>query len=354
MAIRVLIVDDSAVMREILGDIIGRESDMEVVGYADDPLIAREKIKALNPDVVTLDIEMPRMDGITFLEKLMRLRPTPVVMISALTEANASATLRALELGAIDYVTKPAVLGLDELPYYRQAIAEKIRFAASRKEWVTRRQIELEKTQLLARSIKAHSKNDQQLIFIGASTGGIDAVKQILVQMPAESPPIVIVQHLPEVFTAAFAKRMDNLCEISVKEAEHNDRLMPGCAYVAPGHSHLTLARGAKHFVLHLNQEPPMNRHRPSVDHLFLSVAKIAGRNTIGVLLTGMGRDGAEGLLAMRKAGAFTIAQDEESCVVFGMPRTAIEIGAVMKVAPLRNIAAQIVHVLNSGISESA
>jgi two-component system chemotaxis response regulator CheB len=354
MAIRVLIVDDSAVMREILGDIIGRESDMEVVGYADDPLIAREKIKALNPDVVTLDIEMPRMDGITFLEKLMRLRPTPVVMISALTEANASATLRALELGAMDYVTKPAVLGLEELPHYRQAIAEKIRFAASRKEWVARRQIELEKTQLHARSIKTHSQNDQQLIFIGASTGGIDAVKQILVQMPAESPPIVIVQHLPEVFTAAFAKRMDNLCEISVKEAEHNDRLMPGCAYVAPGHSHLTLARAAKHFVLHLNQEAPVNRHRPSVDHLFLSVAKVAGRNTIGVLLTGMGRDGAEGLLAMRKAGAFTIAQDEESCVVFGMPRTAIEIGAVMKVTPLRNIATQIANVLNSGISESA
>lgn len=354
MAIRVLIVDDSAVMREILGGIISCEADMEVVGYADDPLIAREKIKALNPDVVTLDIEMPRMDGITFLEKLMRLRPTPVVMISALTEANASATLRALELGAIDYVAKPAVLDLDELPHYRHEIADKIRFAASRKAWVARRQVDLKKTQKLARSIKTHANNDQRLIFIGASTGGIDAVKQILVQMPAESPPIVIVQHLPEVFTAAFAKRMDNLCEISVKEAEHNDRLTPGCAYVAPGHSHVTLVRGAKNFVLHLNQEPPLNRHRPSVDHLFKSVAKIAGPNSIGVLLTGMGRDGADGLLAMRNAGAFTIAQDEESCVVFGMPRSAIEIGAVMKVVPLHNIAAQLVNALNSGIGESA
>ena len=353
MPIRVLIVDDSAVMREILGDIIRRESDMEVVGYADDPLIAREKIKALNPDVVTLDIEMPRMDGITFLEKLMRLRPTPVVMISALTEANASATLRALELGAIDYVTKPAVLGADELPHYRREIAEKIRFAASRTEWVTRRQFELGKTQTLTRAITSHPKNEQRLIFIGASTGGIDAVKQILVQMPAQSPPIVIVQHLPDLFTAAFAKRMDDLCDISVKEAQHNDKLSPGYAYVAPGHSHVTLARGAKNFVLHLNQEPPLNRHRPSVDHLFMSVAKIAGPNSIGVLLTGMGRDGADGLLAMRKAGAFTIAQNEESCVVFGMPRSAIELGAVMKIVPLRNIATQIVNALNSGIGAS-
>jgi len=352
MPIRVLIVDDSAVMCEILGDIIRREPDMEVVGYADDPLIAREQIKTLNPDVVTLDIEMPRMDGITFLEKLMRLRPTPVVMISALTEANASATLRALELGAIDYVTKPAVLDVDYLPHYSREIAEKIRFAASRKEWVARRQFELEKTQNLARSISARAQNAQQLIFIGASTGGIEAVKKILVQMPVESPPIVIVQHLPDLFTAAFAKRMDNLCEISVKEAEHNDKLIPGCAYVAPGHSHVTLARGAKHFVLHLNQEPPLNRHRPSVDYLFKSVAKLAGPSSIGVLLTGMGRDGAEGLLAMRKAGAFTLAQDEESCVVFGMPRSAIEIGAVMKVVPLRNIAAQIVALLNRALEK--
>ena len=354
MPIRVLIVDDSAVMREILGDIICHEPDMEVVGYADDPLIAREKIKALNPDVITLDIEMPHMDGITFLEKLMRLRPTPVVMISALTEANAGATLRALELGAIDYVTKPTVLGVGDIRHYSREIAEKIRFAASLKERVARRPFELEKTQKLARSIRADSKNEQPLIFIGASTGGIDAVKQILVRMPVESPPIVIVQHLPEIFTGAFAKRMDNLCEISVKEAAHNDKLTPGCAYVAPGHSHVTLVRGVKHFVLHLNQEPPLNRHRPSVDYLFMSVAKVAGPNSIGLLLTGMGHDGAEGLLAMRKAGAFTIAQDEESCVVFGMPRSAIEIGAVMKVVPLHNMAAQIIAVLNNRIGESA
>ena len=347
MPIRVLIVDDSAVMREILGDIIRQEVGMEVVGYADDPLIAREKIKALNPDVVTLDIEMPRMDGITFLEKLMRLRPTPVVMISALTEANTSATLRALELGAIDYVTKPTVLGVDDLPRFRHEIAEKIRFAASLKEWVARRPVEFEKTAKRQHVIRPGLKNAQRLIFIGASTGGIDAIKQILVQMPADSPPIVIVQHLPEIFTAAFAKRMDSLCKISVKEAEHKDQLRPGCAYVAPGHSHVSLVRTAEKFVLHLNQEPLLNRHRPSVDYLFLSVAKIAGPNSIGVLLTGMGRDGAEGLLAMRGAGALTIAQDEESCVVFGMPRSAIEIGAVMKVVPLQNIATHIIALLN-------
>lgn len=354
MPIRVLIVDDSAVMREILGDIIRQEVDMEVVGYADDPLIAREKIKALNPDVVTLDIEMPRMDGITFLEKLMRLRPTPVVMISALTEANTSATLRALELGAIDYVTKPTALGADDLSRFRREIAEKIRFAANLKAWVARRPAQLVKIPKRPHAIRPDFKHAQQLIFIGASTGGIDAIKQILVQMPADTPPIVIVQHLPEIFTAAFAKRMDSLCEISVKEAEHKDLLRPGWAYVAPGHSHLSLVRSAGNFVLHLNQEPPLNRHRPSVDYLFLSAAKVAGPNSIGVLLTGMGRDGAEGLLAMQTAGAFTIAQDEESCVVFGMPRSAIEIGAVMKVVPLEDMATNIIALLNKGAARAS
>lgn len=354
MPIRVLIVDDSAVMREILGDIIRQEVDMEVVGYADDPLIAREKIKALNPDVVTLDIEMPRMDGITFLEKLMRLRPTPVVMISALTEANTSATLRALELGAIDYVTKPTALGTDDLSRFRREIAEKIRFAANLKAWVARRPAQLVKIPKRPHAIRPDFKHAQQLIFIGASTGGIDAIKQILVQMPADTPPIVIVQHLPEIFTTAFAKRMDSLCEISVKEAEHKDLLRPGWAYVAPGHSHLSLVRSAGNFVLHLNQEPPLNRHRPSVDYLFLSAAKIAGPNSIGVLLTGMGRDGAEGLLAMQAAGAFTIAQDEESCVVFGMPRSAIEIGAVMKVVPLEDMATNIIALLNKGAARAS
>lgn len=348
MPVRVLIVDDSAVMREILGTIICAQDDMEVVGYADDPLEAREKIKALNPDVITLDIEMPRMDGITFLEKLMRLRPTPVIMISALTEANAGTTLRALELGAIDYVTKPTALGVDGIARYSREITEKIRFAASLKEHVARRQSETEKPHKLERSVGSHVKSLQPLIFIGASTGGIDAVKQILVQMPLESPPIVVVQHLPEMFTGAFAKRMDTLCAISVKEAEHNDKLTPGCAYVAPGHSHVTLARSGQGFALRLDQKPPLNRHRPSVDRLFMSVAEVAAPNTIGVLLTGMGRDGAAGLLAMRTAGAYTIAQDEQSCVVFGMPRSAIEIGGAVNVVPLQNIAAQLVAELDS------
>lgn len=349
MTIRVLIVDDSLVMREIISGIVANEPDMEVVACADDPLEAREKIKALNPDVITLDIEMPRMDGISFLEKLMRLRPTPVLMISALTEANAGTTLRALELGAIDYITKPNALGGNDIAHFSQQITEKIRFAASLKARLADRPTEPERPGILERTHLAHTRSPQPLIFIGASTGGIDAVKQILVQMPVESPPIVIVQHLPEIFTGAFAKRMHTLCTISVKEAEHNDKLVPGCAYVAPGHSHVTLARSSHGFVLHLDKEPPLNRHRPSVDRLFNSVAKLAGPNSIGVLLTGMGRDGADGLVAMRKAGAYTIAQDEQSCVIFGMPRSAIELGAVVKIVPLKNMAAQLIAVLNSG-----
>ena len=348
MTIRVLIVEDSAVMRELLADIIQRQPDMEVVGFAGDPLIAREKIKALNPDVVTLDVEMPRMDGITFLEKLMRLRPTPVVMVSALTETNALATLRALELGAIDYVTKPAGLMQGDIAEFAQEIGDKIRFAAKLKSRVTWDDSALTKSAVPISFVRPASTTGQCLICIGASTGGIDAIKQILVQMPAECPPIVIVQHLPDLFTRAFAQRMNNLCTISVKEAEHKEKLLAGHAYVTPGHSHITLTRSGGRYSIQLNQDPPFNRHRPSVDVLFNSVAKFADASTVGILLTGMGHDGAAGLLEMKRAGAFTIAQDEDSCVVFGMPRSAIEKGAAAKVLPLKNMPTEIFAYLRS------
>lgn len=348
MTIRVLIVDDSAVMCELLAHIIQRQPDMEVVGLAGNPLIAREKIKALNPDVVTLDVEMPHMDGITFLEKLMRLRPTPVVMISALTEANAVATMRALELGAIDYVTKPAGVIQADISEFSREVGDKIRFAAKLKSRVVRGDPVHAKNAGPITFARPPLATSQCLICIGASTGGIDAIKQILVQMPAECPPIVIVQHLPDLFTRAFAQRMNNLCTISVKEAEQNEKLQVGYAYVAPGHSHVTLTRSGARYLIQLNQDPPYNRHRPSVDVLFNSVAKFADASTVGILLTGMGQDGAAGLLAMKRAGAFTIAQDEESCVVFGMPRSAIEKGAAAKVLPLQSMPTEIFSYLHS------
>ena len=348
MPIRVLIVDDSAVMRELLADVIQRQGDMEVVGFAADPIIAREKSKELNPDVITLNVEMRRMDGITFLEKLMRLRPTPVVMISALTEANATATLHALELGAIDYVTKPAAHFQPDISEFSREIGDKIRFAANLKNRVARGDTVSSKKPVPISFARPSASMGQCLICIGASTGGIDAIKQILVQMHAESPPIVIVQHLPDLFTRAFAQRMNNLCTISVKEAEHKEKLQIGHAYVTPGHSHATVNRSGAGYTIQLNQDPPFNRHRPSVDVLFNSVAKFADASTVGILLTGMGHDGAAGLLEMKRANAFTLAQDEESCVVFGMPRSAIEKGAAVKVLPLLSMPTEIFAYLRS------
>lgn len=341
--IRVLVIDDSAVMREIVTAIVNQQNDMQVVGYGDDPLIAREQIKALDPDVVTLDVEMPRMDGITFLEKLMRLRPMPVIMISALTEANADVTLRALELGAIDCIAKPGAFEGGDLQRFGSEIVEKIRFGAALKQRLAMR-ISSPPTHSFTTSAAIHAgrQAEQHVICIGASTGGIEAVKQILVQLPPACPPVLIVQHLPEIFTRAFAERMDKLCAIRVKEAQSNDILSPGHAYVAPGHSHMTLAESERHLVIRLNRKAPINRHRPSVDALFHSAASIVGAHGIGILLTGMGRDGADGLLAMRAAGAFTVAQDEQSSVIFGMPRSAIEIGAAGKVLPLQSIAGEI------------
>ena len=338
MKIKVLIVDDSALIRSVMKEIINSQPDMEVVGMAPDPIVARDLIKQTNPDVLTLDVEMPRMDGLDFLEKLMRLRPMPVVMVSSLTERGSEITLRALELGAVDFVTKPKLSIQSGMLDYTELITEKIRTAS--KARIKPRQI------VAAGDVKGSTAgplpqlrnpltSSEKLIVIGASTGGTEAIKDFLMQMPSDCPGILITQHMPEGFTRSFAKRLDSLCKISVMEAEGGERILPGHAYIAPGHSHLLLARSGANYVTQLDTGPAVNRHRPSVDVLFNSSAQAAGKNAVGVILTGMGKDGALGMLAMKNAGAHTFAQDEASCVVFGMPREAIAIGAALEVGAL-------------------
>lgn len=350
MKIKVLIVDDSALIRGIMKEIINAQPDMEVVGAAPDPLIARDLIKQTNPDVLTLDVEMPKMDGLDFLEKLMRLRPMPVVMVSSLTERGNEITLRALELGAVDFVTKPKISIQSGMLDYAELIADKIRGAA--------------KARISARRMPAADGNVQggiplpqvgnrltsseKLIIIGASTGGTEAIKEFLMQMPSDCPGILITQHMPEGFTRSFAKRLDSICKISVIEAEGGERVLPGHAYIAPGHSHLLLTRSGANYVTQLDQGPPVNRHRPSVDVLFRSAAASAGKNAVGVILTGMGKDGALGMLEMKQAGAHNFAQDEASCVVFGMPREAIAVGAADEIAPLLELPTKVLAWLSS------
>ena len=344
--IRVLIVDDSALVRQLLSEIINAEPDMVAIGAAPDPYVAREMIRGLDPDVVTLDVEMPRMDGLTFLERLMRLRPTRVLMLSSLTERGSEATLQALELGAIDFIAKPKLAIAEGLREYRELIADKIRTVARA------RPQRLAERPSAGGAVPAAPRcgiaSTEKLIFIGASTGGTEAIKEVLTGMPADAPAIMIVQHMPEGFTRSFAQRLDNLCAIRVKEAEHGERVMPGHAYIAPGHSHMLLARSGANYIAELDQGPPVNRHRPSVEVLFRSAARFAGRNAIGIMLTGMGKDGALGMLAMREAGSWNIAQDEASCVVFGMPREAIAVGAAHDIAPLREIAQRTLTQLSS------
>ena len=304
----------------------------------------RELIKQLQPDVLTLDIEMPRMNGLEFLERLMRLRPMPVVMISALTRQGSDATLQALEIGAVDFLAKPRLDSATGLAAYTDEICDKVRAA---------RQARLRRpvgpaVQLASLAGKAgvapHGLGPlaQRLIAIGASTGGTEAIKEVLSGIPAECPPIVMVQHMPEMFTGSFAKRLDSVCPMRVKEAEEGERVLPGTAYLAPGHSHLAVRRSAGGLVCSLSQSDPVNRHRPAVDVLFRSVAEVVGRQAVGVLLTGMGKDGAQGLLAMRHAGAWTMAQDQDSCVVYGMPREAVAIGAAAESAPLKEVAQRV------------
>ncbi|WDZ98008.1 chemotaxis response regulator protein-glutamate methylesterase [Herbaspirillum sp. WKF16] len=338
MKIKVLIVDDSALIRSVMREIIGSQPDMEVVGVAPDPIIAREMIKQTNPDVLTLDVEMPRMDGLDFLEKLMRLRPMPVVMVSSLTERGSEITLRALELGAIDFVTKPKISIQSGMQEYADMIADKIR-AASKARVRARAPRPGEQGATPGEAlpqIRNPLTSSEKLIIIGASTGGTEAIKEFLIRMPSDCPGILITQHMPEGFTRSFAQRLNNLCKISVIEAAGNERVLPGHAYIAPGHSHLKLVRSGANYMTQLDQGPPVNRHRPSVDVLFQSAAACAGKNAVGVILTGMGKDGAQGMLEMKNAGAYNFAQDEASCVVFGMPREAIAIGAAHEVLSLQ------------------
>jgi len=339
--IRVLCVDDSALIRQVMAEIVNSHPDMVVVGAAADPLVARELIKSLNPDVLTLDVEMPRMDGLEFLEKLMRLRPMPVVMVSSLTQRGSDIAMRALELGAVDFIPKPRLGMRDGLLKYADEIGEKIRAAScARLHVASRRTTGASHHEPAAEPpLRKPFLSTEKLIAIGASTGGTEAIREVLQPMPADCPGIVITQHMPPGFTKSFAQRLDSLCRVSVKEAEDGERILPGHAYIAPGDYHLELRRSGANYVAHVSQGEPVNRHRPSVDVLFDSVALNAGVNAVGVLLTGMGRDGAAGLLKMRQAGAFTFAQDEASCIVFGMPREAIVMGAACEVHPLQDMA---------------
>jgi two-component system, chemotaxis family, protein-glutamate methylesterase/glutaminase len=340
--IRVLIVDDSRMIRDVLTDILKDQPDIQVVGAAADAFEARDMIKSLNPDVITLDVEMPKMNGLEFLDKLMRARPTPVVMISSFTERGSEITFRALELGAVEFVTKPK-LNEQTPDDYGRMIADKIRAAKSARLKPPRRtddtaSVEATMPPVMKRPVPKGIKTSDRLILVGASTGGTEAIRDFLVGMPPDCPGILIVQHMPENFTRMFAERLNGLCQITVKEAEHNDPILPGHAYVAPGGKHLWVKRDAGQLLAKLSTEPPMNLHRPSVDFLFLSAAKFVGADAIGVIMTGMGRDGAQGMLEMKKAGAWNIAQDEASSVIFGMPREAIEIDAVHEVAPLAKL----------------
>ena len=341
MRTKVLIVDDSALMRQMLSEIIGGYDDFEVVGVAHDPYIAREKIKALNPDVLTLDVEMPRMDGLTFLENLMRLRPMPVLMVSSLTKKNAETTLRALELGAVDFVTKPVAQTSEDLALYGEMIVEKLRATAC--AGLPRARGERNRSRLPSSPAKSTFRPGQ-LVAIGASTGGTEALREVLSPLPDAFPPVLVVQHMPEMFTKMFAKRLDGLCKITVTEAQHGERIAHGHAYIAPGDMHMRLARRSDHLVVSLDQDPPVNRHRPAVDVLFHSIAEVAGKNAVGVILTGMGADGKSGIRALKEAGSRTLAQDRDSCVVFGMPKAAIDTGCVDAIVPIEEMADEILR----------
>ena len=351
---RVIVVDDSALVRSLLTEIINRQSDMECIGAAADPLVAREMIREMNPDVITLDVEMPRMDGLDFLARLMRLRPMPVVMISTLTERGAEVTMKALELGALDFVSKPRIGVADGLKDLSAQIVDKIRVAAVAK---------IHRTVLPAASAAPSGVNKsassavggssagapaamslgristEKLICIGASTGGTEAIKEVLTGLPADSPGVVITQHMPPGFTASFAARLDSLCKINVREAVNGERILPGHAYIAPGGKQFSITRSGANYVAVVQDGEPVNRHRPSVEVLFLSCAQFAGPNAFGVMLTGMGNDGAAAMKVMRDKGSYNYVQDEASCVVFGMPREAINEGAAHEVLPLTKIA---------------
>ena len=353
--IKVVVVDDSALVRSLLTEIINRQHDMQCVGAAADPLVAREMIRELNPDVITLDVEMPRMDGLEFLSRLMRLRPMPVVMVSTLTEQGADITLRALEMGAVDYVAKPRIGVSSGLAELSSDIVDKIRVAASAHV----KRLGPAAAAGAAPAAAGGATQDvpraplprlstEKVICIGASTGGTEAIREVLVTLPADSPAIVITQHMPPGFTTSFAARLDSLCRIRVEEARHNQRILPGHAYIAPGGHHLRIDRSGSNYIAVVEDTEPVNRHRPSVEVLFKSAARVLGPNALGIMLTGMGGDGAQAMREMKDAGSYNYVQDEASCVVFGMPRMAIQAGAAHEILPLTQIAPALLNRLAS------
>jgi two-component system chemotaxis response regulator CheB len=339
--IKVLIVDDSAIVRKIFSEELSRYPDIEIVGTAPDPYVARDKIVALKPDVITLDIEMPRMDGITFLRKIMKHYPLPVIIVSSLTPKGGKLTLEALDIGAVEVIAKPgAAYTVGDMS---AQLAEKIR-AASRARLV--KQDSGRENGGAPEPIRALAQTTNKVIAIGASTGGTEALKTVLTKMPVNAPAIVIVQHMPASFTTAFAERLNSLCPMTVKEAKHNDSVTQGTVLIAPGNFHMLLRRSGARYYVEVKEGPMVHHQRPAVDVLFRSTARYAGANSIGVILTGMGADGAVGMLEMKKSGARTIAQDENSCVVFGMPKEAIKLGGADKVLPLDQIAGELVRMM--------
>jgi len=345
---RVVVVDDSALVRSLLAEIVNRQPDMQCVGAAADPLLAREMIRELEPDVLTLDVEMPRMDGLEFLARLMRLRPMPVVMVSTLTEQGAEATLRALELGAVDFVAKPRIGVADGLARLADDITDKIRAAAQARVRRTAAGTSAAAAPGPGAPAALGRLSTEKIIVVGASTGGTEATRELLCGLPADAPAVLITQHMPPGFTRSYAERLDRLCRIRVAEAVDGDRALPGHAYIAPGGMHLSVERSGANYITRVRDGEPVNRHRPSVEVLFLSAARAVGPNALGVMLTGMGADGARAMKVLRDAGSWNVAQDEASCVVFGMPKEAIAAGAVHEVLPLSAIAPRLMARLRS------
>lgn len=343
--IKVLIVDDSAVVRNTIAELLSTESSIEVIGTASDPYIAAKRIEEEVPDVITLDVEMPRMDGLTFLQKIMEQMPIPVIICSSLATENSDTVLKALEYGAVEIITKPKLGTKQFLEESRIRIIDAVKAASltkvkKRTSFIRKIEPKLSADVVIDKPIvHSMSETTEKIIIVGASTGGTEALKVFLEDMPLDSPGIVIVQHMPEKFTTSFARRLDEICRISVKEAADGDTVIRGRALIAPGNLHLLLKRSGAKYYVEVKEGPLVNRHRPSVDVLFRSAARYAGKNAIGVIMTGMGDDGAKGMVEMKQAGAYTIAQDEKTCVVFGMPHEAIKAGCVDKIMPLQSIA---------------
>ncbi len=338
--IKVLVVDDSALIRNLLGEIIKNENDMQLVGAAPDAYVAKKMVKDFSPDVITLDIEMPKVDGLRFLDVLMKARPTPVVMISTLTEAGADATIRSLELGAVDFIPKPKLGVVQGIEDYRELILSKIRMAA-------RSKVRQQKPAQAAKcTTKLSYSSTEKIIAIGASTGGTEAIKAVISALPANSPAVVITQHMPPGFTKTYAQRLDACSQLKVVEAKGDERLLPGHGYLAPGDKHMEIIRSGADYRIRLSDGPRVSGHKPSVDVMFTSLVEAAGSNVVASLLTGMGKDGADGLLALKQKGAFTICQNEDTCVVYGMPKVAVGLGAAEKVLPLEAIAQAFINQL--------